>query len=54
VFSTRSFSQAFNTVLSGTTMTELRSGIYLVDLVARAQADQRRTEKEKVGAPAGV
>jgi multidrug efflux pump len=41
--SARSLAQSLNTVLSGTTITELRSGIYLVDVVARAQADQRRT-----------
>jgi multidrug efflux pump len=41
--STRSLSLTLNAVLSGTTITELRSGIYLIDLVARAQADQRRT-----------
>ena len=41
--SAQSLSQALNTVLSGTDITELRSGIYLIDVIARAQADQRRT-----------
>jgi multidrug efflux pump subunit AcrB len=41
--STQSLSQALNAVLSGTTITEVRSGIYLIDLQARAQEDQRRT-----------
>ncbi len=41
--SARSLSQGLNAVLSGTTITEVRSGIYLIDLVARAQADQRGT-----------
>jgi multidrug efflux pump subunit AcrB len=41
--SAQSLSQALNAVLSGTTITEVRSGIYLIDLQARAQADQRRT-----------
>jgi multidrug efflux pump subunit AcrB len=33
--------QSLNTVLSGITATELRSGIHLVDVVVRASADQR-------------
>jgi multidrug efflux pump subunit AcrB len=40
--STQSLSQALNAVLTGMTITEVRSGIYLVDVVGRAQADQRR------------
>jgi multidrug efflux pump subunit AcrB len=41
--STQSLSQGLNIVLSGTTITQVRSGIYLVDVVTRAQSDQRRT-----------
>jgi multidrug efflux pump subunit AcrB len=41
--SAQSLSQALNAVLSGTTITQVRSGIYLIDLQTRAQADQRRT-----------
>ena len=41
--SAQSLSQALNAVLSGTTITEVRSGIYLVDVEARAETDQRRT-----------
>jgi len=33
--------QAVNTVVSGVTATEMRSGIYLVDVVVRASPDQR-------------
>jgi multidrug efflux pump subunit AcrB len=41
--STRSMLEALNAVLSGTTITQVRSGIYLIDVQARAQNDQRRT-----------
>jgi multidrug efflux pump subunit AcrB len=36
-------SRALNTVLTGSTITQVRSGIYLVDVMARAKADQRGT-----------
>ncbi|MDB5394306.1 MAG: family transporter [Rhodospirillales bacterium] len=36
-------SQALNTVLTGATITQVRSGIYLVDVMARAKADERGT-----------
>ena len=39
--STKDLSDAFSGVWSGVSVTQIRSGIYLVDLVARAQADQR-------------
>jgi multidrug efflux pump subunit AcrB len=41
--SAQSLSQALNAVVSGRTVTQVRSGIYLIDLEVRAQADQRRT-----------
>jgi len=41
--STQSLSQSLNAVLTGMTVTQVRSGIYLVDVVGRAEADQRRT-----------
>jgi len=41
--STQSLSQAFNAVLTGMSITQVRSGIYLVDVVGRAEADQRHT-----------
>jgi len=39
--SAQSLAQSLNTVLSGTAITEVRSGIYLVNLVARAQDNER-------------
>jgi multidrug efflux pump subunit AcrB len=39
--STEQISGAINAVLSGTTVTQLRDGIYLVDVVARAGDDER-------------
>jgi multidrug efflux pump subunit AcrB len=39
--SSQDVAQAVNTVLSGVTATELRSGIHLVDVVVRASAEQR-------------
>jgi multidrug efflux pump subunit AcrB len=39
--SSRDLAQALNTVVSGVTATELRSGIHLVDVVVRASAEQR-------------
>ncbi len=41
--STQSLSQALNAVLTGMNITQVRSGIYLVDVVGRAEADQRQT-----------
>jgi len=41
--STQSLSQALNTVLTGASITQVRSGIYLIDVVGRAEADQRHT-----------
>jgi multidrug efflux pump subunit AcrB len=39
----QSLATAFNATLSGTVISEVRSGIYLVDLVGRAKTDQRRS-----------
>ncbi|HEX3348899.1 MAG TPA: efflux RND transporter permease subunit [Acetobacteraceae bacterium] len=39
--SSEALSQALNTVLTGATATQVRSGIYLVDVLVRASADQR-------------
>ncbi|HTW29358.1 MAG TPA: efflux RND transporter permease subunit [Acetobacteraceae bacterium] len=39
--SSEDLAQALNTVVSGVTATQVRSGIYLVDVVVRASADQR-------------
>jgi multidrug efflux pump subunit AcrB len=39
----QSLATAFNATLSGTVISEVRSGIYLVDLVGRAKSDQRRS-----------
>jgi multidrug efflux pump subunit AcrB len=39
--SSEALSQALNTVLTGVTATQMRSGIYLVDVLVRASADQR-------------
>ncbi|HEX4261474.1 MAG TPA: efflux RND transporter permease subunit [Acetobacteraceae bacterium] len=39
--SSEALSQALNTVLTGATATQMRSGIYLVDVLVRASADQR-------------
>ena len=39
--SSQSLSQTINAVLSGTTVTQVRDDIYLVDIVARAVADER-------------
>jgi multidrug efflux pump subunit AcrB len=39
--SSEDVAQAINTAMSGDTVTQMRSGIYLVDVVARASADQR-------------
>jgi multidrug efflux pump subunit AcrB len=41
--STQSLSQSLNAVLTGTTVTQVRSGIYLIDVVGRAEAEQRHT-----------
>ena len=39
--SSQDVAQALNTVLSGVTATQMRSGIYLVDVLVRASAEQR-------------
>ena len=39
--SSQELAQSLNTVVSGVTATQLRSGIYLVDVVVRASAEQR-------------
>ena len=39
--SSQDLAQALNTVVSGVTATQVRSGIYLVDVLVRASADQR-------------
>ncbi len=39
--SSRDLAQAINTVVTGTTVTQMRDWIYLVDVVARANAEQR-------------
>jgi multidrug efflux pump subunit AcrB len=39
--SSQDLAQALNTVVSGVTATQMRSGIYLVDVLVRASADQR-------------
>ena len=39
--SSQALSQTINAVLSGTTVTQLRDGIYLVDIVARAIPEER-------------
>ena len=39
--SSQDLAQALNTVLSGLTATQMRSGIYLVDVLVRASAEQR-------------
>ena len=39
--SSQELAQSLNTVVSGVTATQVRSGIYLVDVVVRASADQR-------------
>jgi multidrug efflux pump subunit AcrB len=39
--SSEALAQALNTVMSGITATQMRSGIYLVDVLVRASADQR-------------
>ena len=39
--SSQALSQTINAVLSGTTVTQLRDDIYLIDIVARAVADER-------------
>jgi multidrug efflux pump subunit AcrB len=39
--SSENLAQALNTVVSGITATQMRSGIYLVDVLVRASADQR-------------
>ena len=39
--SSENLAQALNTVVSGITSTQMRSGIYLVDVLVRASADQR-------------
>jgi len=39
--SSENLAQALNTVMSGITATQMRSGIYLVDVLVRASADQR-------------
>ena len=39
--SSKDLAQSLNTVLTGVTATEIRSGIYLVDVLVRASADER-------------
>jgi multidrug efflux pump subunit AcrB len=39
----QSLATSFNAALSGTVISEVRSGIYLVDLIGRARSDQRRS-----------
>src|SRR4029077_5370654 len=39
--SSQDLAQAINTVVSGVTATQMRSGIYLVDVLVRASAEQR-------------
>jgi multidrug efflux pump subunit AcrB len=39
--SSEALAQALNTVMSGITATQMRSGIYLVDVLVRASADER-------------
>ena len=39
--SSQDLAQALNTVVSGVTATQMRSGIYLVDVLVRASAEQR-------------
>jgi multidrug efflux pump len=39
--SSDALAQALNTVVSGVTITQVRDGIYLIDIVARAAADER-------------
>jgi multidrug efflux pump len=39
--SSEALAQALNTVVSGVTATQMRSGIYLVDVLVRASSDQR-------------
>ena len=39
--SSQALSQTINAVLSGTSVTQLRDGIYLVDIVARAIPEER-------------
>ena len=39
--SSQDLAQSLNTVVSGVTATQMRSGIYLVDVLVRASADQR-------------
>ncbi|HEX6442786.1 MAG TPA: efflux RND transporter permease subunit, partial [Stellaceae bacterium] len=39
--SSQDLAQALNTILSGVTATQMRSGIYLVDVLVRASAEQR-------------
>jgi len=39
----QSVSQVLNTVINGTTITQIRDSIYLVDVVARAEEDQRNS-----------
>ncbi|HTA15961.1 MAG TPA: efflux RND transporter permease subunit [Solirubrobacteraceae bacterium] len=41
--SSRDLAQSVNTVVSGVTATELRSGIYLVDVLVRASAEERNS-----------
>jgi multidrug efflux pump subunit AcrB len=41
--STQSLSQSLNAVLTGMSITQVRSGIYLIDVVGRAEAEQRHT-----------
>ncbi len=40
-FSSQALSQTINAVLSGTTVTQLRDDIYLIDIVARAIPEER-------------
>ena len=39
--SSQDLAQSLNTVVSGVTATQVRDGIYLVDVVVRASAEQR-------------
>ena len=41
--SSQALSQAINSVVAGTTVTQVRDSIYLIDLVARASAEERAT-----------
>ena len=40
-FSSRALAEALNGVVTGTTITQVRDNIYLIDVIARAQDEQR-------------